>query len=62
MAATEDGLLPTEDWEDIQPSPGHAHLMSPATKLEFDRDSGQVRRKEGYEEFLVTIHPPERPY
>jgi len=60
MAATEDGLLETEQWETLELGPGQS--PSPLTELEWDRDSGKVRRKEGFEEVLITIHPPERPY
>jgi hypothetical protein len=57
--ATEDGLLDTEQHESLPPGPGHQ--TGPLTHIEFDRDSGSIRREEGWDRFLVVHRPPEKP-
>lgn len=58
--ATEQGLLETEQWEDVPAAPG-SEPLGPLAQVEIDADTGQVRRKEGYESFIITDVRPERP-
>lgn len=55
--ATEDGILETEEWEAIQPGPGHAPL-SKHNEMLWDRVSDEIDRPN---HTIVTVHPPERP-
>jgi hypothetical protein len=58
-ATENEGIMETESWEDLEMAPGHKR--SPLGEIEWDRDSGEIRRKEGFESFLVVDRPPERP-
>lgn len=57
--SSEDNDVTSENWETIDMAPGA--VRTPITQLEFDRDSGAVQRKDGYESVKIVIHPPERP-
>jgi hypothetical protein len=58
MAATEQGSVGEELWEDIPEGWGQEPLKVPR---QINRETGETRPKPGHESYIVVHRPPERP-